>query len=534
MEEIFGIRFKTNAKESSKSVDTLLDKTDQLSDLTNEIGTLEAKYAAAMVKGKKQQAQAINQQINLKRRGIKQVEQEIKLEKFKSRFTNQQMQSSGSGGSSGGGSLFGFSGGTVGLAAATALIAKQIERFADLQVTSTNTQQKSSSIAGVNALGALFGDDQAGTKLAQASKEAAGKVGRVPLDAEELLLRIAQKADEIKATGNQPALNAFLSQNSVSPALEAILREKNVDQIRAEIEARKASIGVTEETTKKAQLFDQELTKFSQSLGGLLTKTLTPILTEINKQTESDKDGIVGLIPNALGSTVTAIPFYLRDKFRKRLKADTGIDLSPQAQSPELDMSTPQARKDYAYNRLIQDGYTPLQAAADIGNAEREMKNFDPSIKEIGGKGIGYAQWTSKDRIANLKKQGFDPYNYSMKNQMDMHLWEMRKMGIDKKLNQAGNDPRKLSDVFVNDYEMPADRAGGVHKNIENTNRFIRERNISPVGKQSMNNGVSMKVDTVHVHTQATNGDEIAKAFSDHLTKESKKVIAYFDDAVRA
>ena len=81
---------------------------------------------------------------------------------------------------------------------------------------------------------------------------------------------------------------------------------------------------------------------------------------------------------------------------------------------------------------LVNDGYTPVQAAAIAGNAQYESANFTAHEEfepnSYGTKGAGYIQWTNaggsnrRDNFENWSaSQGLDPRSYAANTGFLMH-----------------------------------------------------------------------------------------------------------------
>lgn len=117
-----------------------------------------------------------------------------------------------------------------------------------------------------------------------------------------------------------------------------------------------------------------------------------------------------------------------------------------------------QAKKQYAYQKFISLGYTPIQAAGIVGNLDIESGFSDDVIKgnKTGDNGtaFGIAQWRN-DRQDRFRKMYKDPTNFD--SQLEYVNWELRNTHRTalSKLNQAKNVDEATSAITW-DYEKPS------------------------------------------------------------------------------
>lgn len=117
------------------------------------------------------------------------------------------------------------------------------------------------------------------------------------------------------------------------------------------------------------------------------------------------------------------------------------------------------ANRLYAMIQFVNAGYTPIQAAAIVGNLMQES-GMDPGISQIGGGGgFGLAQWTwlprKKALFAYLNSRDL-PYS-SLMGQLDFILIEMAEDSFKSSL-RAFKEATTISlatMIFCNTYERP-------------------------------------------------------------------------------
>lgn len=136
--------------------------------------------------------------------------------------------------------------------------------------------------------------------------------------------------------------------------------------------------------------------------------------------------------------------------FRKFQK-DTGIDNIQYSNAITKNIGT----VNKIYNQLLNSGMSPVQAAAIIGNLTVESL-LNPNKREINGKGIGLAQWTSKNRTNNMFGHVNPEYlNDETGRQIDFLLQEIKNKDI-------WNNPNKNKKSFENQkvpYNMSVEEA---------------------------------------------------------------------------
>lgn len=129
----------------------------------------------------------------------------------------------------------------------------------------------------------------------------------------------------------------------------------------------------------------------------------------------------------------------------------------------------------YAYSYLVDRGFAPNAAAGIVGNLIQES-GVDPHSNQVGGPGMGIAQWSEGERWQSLlqfaKTQGRDPYSLDL--QLDFMLHEMKAYGIYNRM-QKMNSVVNATRLFMNVFERPDPQYANLQGRIEFA-RTIREK----------------------------------------------------------
>ena len=142
---------------------------------------------------------------------------------------------------------------------------------------------------------------------------------------------------------------------------------------------------------------------------------------------------------------------------------------------------------------LTADGYTPVQAAAIVGNAQHESANFtaheEYAPNSYGTRGAGFFQWTNaggSNRRSNFEnwaaQNGFDPTSYEANQGFMMH--EL-KGGAGNHWTGGMNDNRfrQINDLgtavttFQNDYLRPHRDHAHTDRRMQNAQQVLQEWN---------------------------------------------------------
>lgn len=129
----------------------------------------------------------------------------------------------------------------------------------------------------------------------------------------------------------------------------------------------------------------------------------------------------------------------------------------------------------YAYSYLVDRGFAPNAAAGIVGNLIQES-GVDPRSNQVGGPGMGIAQWTESERWQSLlqfaSQRGVSPYSLDL--QLDFMLHEMKQYGIYDRM-QKMNNLESATRLFMNVFERPDPQYANLDGRIEFA-RALRER----------------------------------------------------------
>ena len=133
------------------------------------------------------------------------------------------------------------------------------------------------------------------------------------------------------------------------------------------------------------------------------------------------------------------------------------------------------AQQRYAYSYLVDKGFTPNAAAGIVGNLIQES-GVDPRSNQVGGPGMGIAQWTESERWQSLlnfaRTRNRDPFSLDL--QLDFMLLEMKQYGLYGRMkNMFGLE--KATRLFMNVFERPDPRYANIEARIQFA-RTLREK----------------------------------------------------------
>lgn len=129
----------------------------------------------------------------------------------------------------------------------------------------------------------------------------------------------------------------------------------------------------------------------------------------------------------------------------------------------------------YAYSYLVDRGFAPNAAAGIVGNLIQES-GVDPRSNQVGGPGMGIAQWSEGERWQTLlnfaQARGRDPYSLDL--QLDFMLHEMKQYGIYNRM-QTMNNLEAATKLFMNVFERPDPQYANLDGRIQFA-QTLRER----------------------------------------------------------
>lgn len=117
-------------------------------------------------------------------------------------------------------------------------------------------------------------------------------------------------------------------------------------------------------------------------------------------------------------------------------------------------------RASYAYNYFIKQGWTPIQAAAIVGNLQQESgQNLDPTAKNPNdpGTSLGIGQWNRERKSALVRfanQQGSSPLSFETQLAFVQHELGNGEASVAARLKNA-NTIQDATAAFIG-YERPA------------------------------------------------------------------------------
>lgn len=179
-------------------------------------------------------------------------------------------------------------------------------------------------------------------------------------------------------------------------------------------------------------------------------------------------------------------------------------------------------REREAMNFYIEQGVTPINAAAIVGNLRQES-GLDPSIVNPRSGAFGIAQWLYPSRVAAMKKFFADrgkPLT-DFRTQLEFSMTEPEMMEALRNMGAANSLPEKTK-IFSRIYEgaapyeenLPARRsfADQIYQD------WISNRGTASMGPTSYN--MNMRDIVVQVASTNATAEEIARAVKEELLKE--------------
>jgi Phage tail lysozyme len=214
-------------------------------------------------------------------------------------------------------------------------------------------------------------------------------------------------------------------------------------------------------------------------------------------------------------------------------------------QNPKIKQQESFERAQHGMKMLVDDGYTREQAAGMMARFNFESGGLNTKAVGDGGRAIGIAQWHPDRREKIEQGTGIDIKNTDFAGQMKAVIWELRNTETEaRKRILSTNSPKDAEFATTKFYERPASNFAQIGTRERYANQFyeagqsIQAANASPFNTASNvaptvaggDKTVSVKIDAVNVHTQATDSNAMAVSVSQELQKQIKTTIALMDD----
>ena len=253
---------------------------------------------------------------------------------------------------------------------------------------------------------------------------------------------------------------------------------------------------------------------------GALGRVLTLIASPIAK--------ITALI-SALGLVISGA--YQAGGWLYR-KLHPGGDSDAVGSTAPVASGTLNSRIQAAMKQLMAAGYTKEAASGVVANLVSESSLNTAAVGD-NGRAVGIAQW-HPDRVAAIKAgTGIDVRSAGFEDQLRALIWEQRsgaRAGFSfGTLNRLG--AREAGEYTSRRYESPAAadseafKRGQAALSIASGSYFVGDTTTASSSR-------SVNVGTINVHTQATNGPEVARAIREEMDKQWRFAHAQFNDAV--
>lgn len=308
-----------------------------------------------------------------------------------------------------------------------------------------------------------------------------------------------------------------------SPGYIAFLEQSN-DEWRKSVGYINAHAQATNAATDIDRKFEQQLSRTGQTfkdLFSILGKHVLPTATGFLKGTEA----WLGVLNFGLQYDDYIGP---RPRPQNTKKYDPAarrfVDSSPQSSSGGD-----------AYSFWLSQGYTPSQAAGLAANEQAESSGNPNALNTQTGIHGGLYQWDRSRRASILTGTGIDVYNSSADQQRLAAAWELKQRGDDIRIRNtvSPEDAAAVTNAyFERSGENPASRAimaGRIAQSHISAGSSIAPAiggSAGAIGPQSYN----IKIDGIHVNTQATDAAGIARNINSALRNEITIAIANSDD----
>lgn len=201
-------------------------------------------------------------------------------------------------------------------------------------------------------------------------------------------------------------------------------------------------------------------------------------------------------------------------------------------------------RKRESFQFWLSQGYTPAQAAGLVANEQAES-GFNPRAIGDSGAAHGSFQWHS-DRIAKIKAAtGIDVTTASHVDQLRAAAWELNHSGVGARL-RGTTTAQEAGALISSRFERPAN---GVQQAILRGQLAagIAQQHLSDAAQSPFNSvgsvvnnthsaskNMSVKIENLNVHTQATDAEGISRGVGNALHSELRNAFSSFDDGVVA
>ena len=372
-----------------------------------------------------------------------------------------------------------------------------------LELMSGRTHQTVQDLAAVNALAKQFGG----------SGEEGGTIAEFLYQNERTLGRknILDYLKNVQTTyRNSPPEAQATILSSLPPALASAIQGGDID---AQIASLKELTKTTQEATQAAREFDKNLSELGTTIQGKFTQALTPLLGITNDYIKSPDTS------HFLWDSGTRL---MNDIFGKK---DSGSQTSTSASG--------NLKQSMAY--WLSRGLSPDQAAGLVANEQAESGGNPLAIGD-SGQAAGAFQWHLDRRAKILQGTGIDVETAGHEKQLEAAEWELKQRGNWAGLMQT-HGAENASAYITKNFEIPANMQYEIVQRAIAAAKIFMD-NASVTGSQVLSGNtktsMNIKIDSVNIHTAATDADGIARHVASALNTHIKEIISNNDDNIVA
>lgn len=204
-----------------------------------------------------------------------------------------------------------------------------------------------------------------------------------------------------------------------------------------------------------------------------------------------------------------------------------GVDFSPKT-------DTAKSNKQRIMEFWLANGYGPGAAAGFTANAQAES-SFNP-LAGLGSGHVGLYQWDAKRQAKIRGATGIDVSTAGLDDQLRAALWDAQtNYGLKPGAFPSGAGASAA--LVSNKFEVPSLTKSGLAALAAKRARIAEGYNIpfgiaSGSGEAGAGKTISVKVDDINVHTQATDAEGIAREVGTELKNQIRMAMSTIDDGV--
>lgn len=485
--DTFYLRFKSNAKDAERDVDSLEKKIDSLKAKGKERSEQENKDLKESIKRQKELTQ------NLK-------DQDRQAEKLVD-------------------NLAGVAAAYVGFNAIKSGILNTAEFNRNLAVQARNLNLNKKELREYGAAVKQFGGDEGSFRgfLAGKAGEAAA-IGQ-PFDAKNYITNLRKLIENMSPEGQL----LFLQDQGVPVDSYGLFRSSDEEFNRT-----MASAAEFAKASEDAYAESEKLAKSLNKLGDAST-TLFSAITSGGETIDA--------LANAMVNLSNKINFLRKISFIDLMLDPTGT--LKKAAEDEKDANDENKSKTGSVGgspmeMLIERGYSREQAAAISANIHHESAG-DAMARGDSGLAHGLIQWHPDRRAAILKATGIDVSTAGASDQIAALDWEMKNIsrkGWNYEKFKEMSDPQEAAAYFSSKFVSPRDEFGQSMARARTAMEIVNGTSFGNLTGGGTGSTTSIKIDNINIETQATDAAGIGDALRTELESSFRNLSANWDDGV--